>query len=235
MLVTGAGSGIGRAVCHRLAEAGANVVLSGRNEGKLRETLVGCSGDGHRILVADMLKPESFGVTDLPALEGFVHAAGVCEPRPARSADAAFVANLIGTNLESPLNLLSGLLRANRLVSGASVVLIGSIAARCGAAGLSVYAASKGGLSAATRALAIELAPKRIRVNVVEPGSVRTPLLDRLTEAMTEESIAALERAHPLGIGEPDDVAYAVNYLLSPAARRVTGTTLVVDGGYSAD
>jgi NAD(P)-dependent dehydrogenase (short-subunit alcohol dehydrogenase family) len=235
-LVTGAGSGIGRACALRLASLGAKVVLSGRNREALAAVLAACQGGGHRVEIAELADAGALAAlaANCPELDAVVHSAGICELKPARFSDATFLRRLLAVNLEAPLALTQQLLAGGKLRTGTSVVFVGSVSGEVGESAMSAYAASKGGLHSAARSLAIELAPKKIRVNTVAPGSVCTPLLDGLLADMSDESKAALERAHPLGLGEPDDVACAVAYLASPAARRVTGTTLFVDGGYTA-
>ena len=96
------------------------------------------------------------------------------------------------------------------------------------------YAASKGALVAGAKALAIELAPEQIRVNCVAPGVVPTPLAAKLEETITESQLEAIRNRHPLGLGTPEDVAGAIAFLLADTGRWITGTTLVVDGGYTA-
>ena len=109
-----------------------------------------------------------------------------------------------------------------------------SVVAVVGQPAIVPYAISKGALLAATRSLAIELAPEQIRVNAVLPGVINTPMSDRLFDQMGDAQVNGVKAAHPLGLGEPSDVANAIAYLLSPAASWITGTHLVVDGGYTA-
>lgn len=236
VLVTGAGSGIGRACALRAASLGAHVILTGRRREALAETFAALDASGHAIHDADLTDAVSLGalVKELPELDGVVHAAGHCELKPLRFSDAGVLRHHFAVNTEAPLLLTRELHMGGRLSDRASVVFIASVSAFAGESAMSAYAASKGALVAASRALALELAPRRIRVNAVAPGSVRTPMLEALFADMTEAAKATLGRAHPFGIGEPDDVACAVAYLLAPASTRVTGTTLTVDGGYLA-
>jgi NAD(P)-dependent dehydrogenase (short-subunit alcohol dehydrogenase family) len=138
------------------------------------------------------------------------------------------------TNFLSAMALVRGFRQRGVCAGGGSVVLFSSVMAFKGQAGQAAYCASKGALVSACRALALELAVECIRINCVAPGLVRTPMANRLQAALSADQYQAVEAAHPLGLGDPADVAAAVVYLLSNAARWVTGTTMVVDGGYTA-
>lgn len=116
---------------------------------------------------------------------------------------------------------------------GASVVLMGSVAALRGGSGTIAYAAAKGAMIAAAKSLALELAPKKVRVNVISPGVVRTPQSEAFLSGLSPEQRGTIEREHPLGLGLPEDVAGVAEFLLSEDARWITGTNLVVDGGLS--
>ena len=118
--------------------------------------------------------------------------------------------------------------------AGSSVVAISSVSARVGWPGGSLYCGSKGALDASMRALALELAPRNVRVNSVVPSNIRTPMYDEIIAVGGDEATRQILAKQPLGLGEPEDVAHAVAFLLSDAARFITGTQLVVDGGYLA-
>ena len=118
--------------------------------------------------------------------------------------------------------------------AGSSVVLLSSVAAISGESGISVYSATKAAVSGLARSLAVELAPEKIRVNALAPGFVETEMSDRLKNSLTPEQYQAIADKHPLGIGAVQDVANCIAFLLSEAARWITGTTLVADGGYTA-
>jgi NAD(P)-dependent dehydrogenase (short-subunit alcohol dehydrogenase family) len=136
-------------------------------------------------------------------------------------------------NVQSCLGLLALLTKGRLIAKGGSIVLFSSAAARMAATGASSYAASKGAIESATRALATELAGQRIRVNAVSPGVVSTPMSEGFLGKLTAGQLIALEARHPLGFGTPDDVADPVLFLLSNDARWITGSVLSVDGGYS--
>ena len=120
------------------------------------------------------------------------------------------------------------------MTPGASVVFMSSVSAQHGRPGMAAYAAAKAAVEGAVRALAVELAPRQIRVNAIAAGGVHTPMNAQAVANLSEGSADAYAAAHPLGLGQPDDVASAALFLLSAAARWITGTVMVVDGGYSA-
>lgn len=143
--------------------------------------------------------------------------------------------DLLDLNTISFFELVKQLSKRNLIhPEGASVVVISSLVGDQGAKGKIAYSASKGALNAAVRSLALELAPRGIRVNAVSPGTVRTDMLDRLINTIGAEEVAKLEEEFPLGLGYPDDVADLAVFLLSDAARWITGTTITIDGGFGA-
>ena len=239
-LVTGASSGLGRATSILASGMGARLTLTGRDEQRLEETRAMLEGSGHQVMPRDL--SNSGGIPawlkEVAAaggpLEGVAHASGVQTVRPLRILDDAYLRGVMDTNFLSAMALVRGFRQRGVCAEGGSIVLFSSVMALKGQAGQTAYCASKGALVSACRALALELAGERIRINCVAPGLVRTPMADRLQAALPADQYQAVEAAHPLGLGDPADVAAAVVYLLSKAARWVTGTTLVVDGGYTA-
>ncbi len=235
ILVTGASGSIGSAVCRSVAEFGGKVIGSGRDGKRLSETARSVSGDNHSWITADLLSAsQRYGLVDgLPLLDGFVFAAGMNQLKPMQYVEQDYLNRLQSLNYEVPLLLTAALLKARKFRSGASLVYIASIAGMIGTVGNAVYAGSKGGLISSLRCLALELAGRRIRVNSVAPGRVQSRLSDAIREQLSPDAMKRDESLYPLGYGEPDDVAGAAVYLLSKAARWVTGTTLIVDGGYT--
>ncbi|TDV48325.1 NAD(P)-dependent dehydrogenase (short-subunit alcohol dehydrogenase family) [Pseudomonas graminis] len=240
ILVTGASSGIGREVAVWLSRQGARIVAVARDTQRLEETLGQLHGQGHSIEVFDFL-----GGTDASAwmkalarnsspFDGLVHAAGVQLPLPIRAMGLDHWETIFAINVTSGFSLIKAFRQKGVCRNPSSIVLLSSVMAQVAQPALMGYCASKGAVESMVRAAALELAREGIRVNAVAPGVVRTEMAQRLEGLVGEDSMATIERQHPLGLGEPRDVAYAVNYLLSPAARWVTGTSLVVDGGYLA-
>jgi len=240
ILVTGASSGIGREVAIWLSRQGAVLTLVARDEARLAATAQALEGKGHQTAVIDFLGDEDVSrwmkelVRSSCPFDGLVHAAGVQMPMPIRATSLNHWEKIMSTNVSSGFSLIKAFRQKGVCQPDSSIVLISSVMARAGEPALLGYCASKGAVESMARAAALELAREGIRVNCVAPGVVQTEMVESLQNLVGEDSMQAIREKHPLGIGKPSDVAYAVNYLLSPAARWVTGTSLVVDGGYLA-
>jgi NAD(P)-dependent dehydrogenase (short-subunit alcohol dehydrogenase family) len=148
--------------------------------------------------------------------------------------NSAVMTSAMQLNVFAAMALAKGLRQKGVMANSASIVWLSSVAALVGQPGVSPYAASKGALLAMCKSLALELAKEQIRINCVVPAMVQTPMAEKLFAMMTPEQVAKIELAHPLGIGQPEDVANAIAFLLSDAAKWITGSSLVVDGGYTA-
>jgi NAD(P)-dependent dehydrogenase (short-subunit alcohol dehydrogenase family) len=237
-LVTGASSGIGQATAKLLSECGARVVITGRDQVRLNATLEQLSGSGH---IASVVALENADQTfewlkslleTISPLHGVFHCAGIELIRPARMTKQAQLNDVLGSSLFAAFGLARGLCQKNALVDGGSIVFMSSVAGATGQTGMTAYSAAKASIDGMTRSLACELAPRKIRVNSIAAGAVKSAMHSRLTNGSGEDATAAYEQTHLLGFGEVDDIAQAALYLLSSASRWVTGTTMVVDGGY---
>jgi NAD(P)-dependent dehydrogenase (short-subunit alcohol dehydrogenase family) len=240
ILVTGASSGIGRETARLISQLGAHVVLVGRNEERLAETLRLLEGDGHSAEQFDLSSADEIprwlkriSASSGP-LHGLVHSAGIIKLRPLRALTSQAVDELISINVKAALGLAKGFCQKNVRTPSGSIVLVSSVVGLVGQAGLAAYAASKCAIVGLTRALAVELAGEHIRVNCVAPGVVTTEMGQEQLGMLTPEQRAALEAMHLLGFGSARDVSYAIAFLLAETARWITGTVLVVDGGYTA-
>jgi 3-oxoacyl-[acyl-carrier protein] reductase len=240
ILVTGASSGIGRATAIAASQYGAQLILLGRRPAELHATLGALTGTGHLVSAFDLADLDGIPdhvkalARDFDGLDSLVHAAGIHSAHPLRTMDAVHLDGVFRSNLSSAFMLAKGFRSKLVVKRSPSIVFVSSVMATVGQPGVSAYAASKGGLSALTRSLALELARDKIRVNAVEPGIVMTEMTERLRTEVGPAGFAAIESSHPLGVGDPRDVALAILFLLSDAASWITGTSLVVDGGYTA-
>ena len=233
VLVTGATAGLGRNTAIHASRMGARVVISGRHEARLAATLARLDGEGHRAIPADLADQGARDalVAELPALDGVVHCAGLTLLHPFKFIDEARYRTIYAINVEAPLFLTQRLYKARKLNAGGSIVFISSMAPRVGTKGHSIYAGSKSALYGISRVLAHELAPAKVRVNTLSPAMVNTEVTVGFEAQLSPELLAADEARYPLGYGEPEDVANAAIFFLSPASKWITGVDLVMDGG----
>ena len=242
VLIAGASGGLGAAAAVLLSRLGAELVLIGRNEARLAETKNACANPGvHRTVCLTIdergANPMSLAanevLSDKSKFSGFLFAVGVELMQPIRAfapADGKVAAQFtIGP--VAFLALVSQLIRNAWLRDPASIVAVSSAAAHRGVAGMSGYSAAKAAIEAAVRSLAVELAPK-VRVNAIAAGAVKTAMHDRVCKRLADGG-EAYNLKHPLGIGNPEDIAQAAAFMLSAASSWMTGQTLVLDGGYS--
>lgn len=233
ILVTGASSGIGRQTCISIANMGGKIIASGRNEERLKETITMLPEDNHKMFKADLTKTSEIEemVNDLDKINGVVHCAGVLKLLPMKFYTKEYLREFNEINYEAPVLLTKTLHKKRKILNNSSIIFISSIMSQVGIIGNGLYSGTKGALVAITKVIALELAAKNIRVNCISPGMVKTLLIDDLT---FEKEIEKRIKLHPLGLGTPEDVANACVYLLSDASRWITGTNLIIDGGYCA-
>ncbi len=237
VLVAGASSGLGRETAVVLSELGARLVLTGRDRPRLEETLASLSGESHLVEPFDLNDADAIPgwikliVSRTGPLHGLVHCAGIQQTLPIQMSTAGKIEALMRTNVTSAILLLKGFRQKGCAAPGGSVVLLSGGTALIGRPTISVYSASKAALIGFARSAAVELAREGIRVNCIAPGYVDTEMIQRLREVLSPEQFQTIEQDHPLGLGTPRDVAWAVAFLLADTGRWITGTTLVVDGG----
>jgi NAD(P)-dependent dehydrogenase (short-subunit alcohol dehydrogenase family) len=241
VLITGASSGIGRQCAVSCSEAGATVTLVARNRDRLKETESQLKGCRYFSVAQDISELDAIEdvvkstVEKNGKIDGFIHAAGIEGTEPIT------LLNAVKYKSYFDINVLAGLEFSRFLTKKkycntfyASFVFIASVMGTLGQPGKIAYSASKGALVNAVKSMALEFAGKNIRVNSISPGIVSTPMSEKLFASLDADSKQAIINMHPLGIGTVSDVANACVFLLSDAAKWITGTNLIIDGGYSA-
>ncbi|MBS1637142.1 MAG: SDR family oxidoreductase [Bacteroidetes bacterium] len=233
ILITGASSGIGRSCAVEASRMGATCILTGRNEEELKRTAGLCStpatifsGDLTALDVIQKL------VSGLPKLDGVIHCAGITHPWPIKFLKPEHIKTMFDINYTAPVLLTTELLQKNKINDDASFIFISSISAQHPYYGGATYASSKAAIEAFSKSLAIEMAPRRVRSNVIRPGLVKTRMFDEAKGASVDsENFDQYEKFYPLGFGEAEDVSNAACYLLSKESRWITGTEIKMDGG----
>ncbi len=237
ILVTGASSGIGQTTAIECSKLGAKLVITGRNEERLSKTLASLMGDGHAMIIADLDDEDAITVlaNDVPQLDGVSCNAGIgVGSKPVTFYKKKDFEKIFQTNTLSTALMIKALVKKKKLNSPSSLVLTSSIEGNfVTSIGNGMYGMTKAALSSYARTVALELASKGVRCNVVTPGMVKTPLIEPTGE-LTQEQLDADESRYPLGrYGDPKDIAWAIIYLLSDASCWVSGSTLKIDGGIS--
>lgn len=232
ILVTGASSGLGRAISIKCSEMGASLILLGRNEERLKETKDMCEGENHIISIIDLNdsnKVEEF-VKKTQSLNGVINSAGIVNTQLFKFLKEDSLSDIMNTNFFAPIRIIQKLIKNKKITNSSSIVFISSISGpEVTYIGSSSYSASKAAISGISKTMALELAPKHIRVNSILPGMIRTKLLNSIDSST--DDLKKDEQNYPLGYGSPEDVAYAAIYLLSDASKWVTGINLKLDGG----
>ncbi len=235
LFITGASSGIGRAVAIECSKMGATLIISGRDQGRLQETFDKLEGNGHTQILANLSNKGDVKliVDQAPLLDGVVHCAGYTKTSPFQFVNEDDLASIMQVNFMAPTLISQALIKKKKLNKGASIVFISSISGvYCSSFAGSMYSASKGAVNGIVKGMALDLAPKGIRVNCINPGMIDTHIFSE--GIITEEQLKEDVKHYPLKrYGQPEEVAYAVIYLLSDATKWVTGSNLLIDGGFT--
>lgn len=237
IVVAGASSGLGRASALALAEAGAELILLGRNTDRLREVATATGGHAwHSVDLSDDNIADAM-IREIAAkspIDGLFHSAGTSLVAPVRMTKTSQIDELFGAAVYGALGIARAISRKGVMSDGGSAVFMSSVSALRGRRGMVAYSSAKAATSGLVRALAIELAERGIRVNSIAAGAIETEMHHDFASSVSEEMVKNYRSLHPLGFGKSEDVAQAVLFLLSDAARWITGIDLSVDGGYAA-
>lgn len=242
ILITGASSGIGRQCAISCSQMGAVVALFGRDQERLQETLsLMKSPEQHIVCSVDLTEYEKVSecvsnlVKQKKRIDGLINSAGISTTLALNAITTKKMEEFFRTNVIGAISITKQVLKlSNFSESGGSIIFISSVMGVAGENGKSLYSMTKGALISAVKSMSIELAPRKIRVNAVSPGVVVTSMSKNAIYSRNQESLDRIKAMHPLGLGQPDDVANACIFLLLDASRWITGTNLIIDGGYLA-
>ena len=235
IVITGAGSGIGQKTAVVASKLGARVVMIDVSAAGLKETFSLLTGSGHSFYVLDLTDFDAIDnciqdvVDEHGRINGLVHCAGISSRKPLNVLKRDGFSRVMDINLFAFVELVRALTKKGRFEDGGSIVAMSSISSIRGYKAKTEYCVSKASVDAFVRCMALELAPKRIRINSIMPGEVLTPMGTKSRE-MAKMTGAAIEEA-PLGATQPEEVANLIAFLLSDATKTITGTGIRIDGG----
>lgn len=242
IIVTGASSGIGAQCAIDCSKMGAKMILIARNTKRLQNTLKLMEGEGHLVVPFDLSSSDGLKETiknivcRMGKISGVVNCVGISSVTPLKLITDELFNQFFHTNVLSAINLSKEVTRVGNFDkgNGCSIIFLASIMGLVGEKCKTLYSATKGSLIAASRSMACELAKNNVRVNVITPGAIETPINANLPHMINSDLRRDLEDKHLLGLGKCSDISNACIYLLSDAARWITGQNLIVDGGYTA-
>ena len=236
ILITGASSGIGREISIKLSELGFQCVLTGRNLKELEITLTKMSGLNHAIFSGD-LNDQLFinKISDeIGHLNGVIHSAGIIKLLPFKFINKVEFDKIMNINLFSPFFLTQSLIKKKKILNDSSILFISSISGPIiGSKGNMMYSASKSAVNGIVKVLALELAEKKIRVNAISSGMIYSDMWKDDNNIITSEQLVQDSKKYPLGYGKPSDVASLAAFLISIESTWITGSTIVLDGGFT--
>ncbi len=235
ILITGATSGIGLEISKEFKKIGANLNLLGRNKKKLNNIELDLknikkNNSSFKLIKGDLTQDLDLIAAEVDNLDGIVFNAGIVDYKPLKFLDESELIELFNTNYFSSIFLLKKLIKQDKINYGASIVFISSLSASLGVPGTLAYSASKASINSSVRVLASELSRKKIRVNSIAPGLIKTPLIEN--EIFNNEKLMEEKSKYPLGLGNAKDVVYSSQFLLSDASRWITGIVLELNGGF---
>lgn len=239
IIITGASSGIGKETASLLSKLGAKMILIARNEGKLNDICLNLEGTGHIWYKYDLR--EIGGIEELiktvvsenGKIDGCVYSAGISEMRPLKMTNYDFIHNMMLVNFYSFIELVRCLSRKNNYNENMSIVVMSSVAALMGHKGQVAYSATKAALDGAIRSISKEIAEKKMRINSINAGFVKTDMYKSyLCKTGKSENDPRFSN-YILGLADPLDIANSIAFLLSNESRMITGTSMLVDSGYS--
>lgn len=236
IFITGASAGIGRSIAVHCSNQGANIYLTARNEDEegLQKTKEMLTAGEHLHFTADLNSDEEIHALaeHLSELDGLVLNAGIVKTVPIRFIQRDYLDKMFNVNIQGSIILIQKLLKLKKIKAGGSICFISSVSSNYVQLGNSIYSATKGAMNSFTKALALELAPKQIRVNAILPGMVQTDILKN--SSISQEHLLEHKKNYPLGrFGKPEDIAHLSVYLMSDVSQWMTGSLLTIDGGFS--
>jgi NAD(P)-dependent dehydrogenase (short-subunit alcohol dehydrogenase family) len=240
ILVTGASSGLGKETAHLLARTGATVSLMGRNESRLEETRSSLVGEGHSSRSAELSDADATAdavqshAAEHGPFDGIFHSAGVTLVLPIKLTKSKHLDEVFGANVRGAFGIARAAAKKGVLNDGGALLFMSSVASVTGRPALSAYCSAKAAVDGMVRSLAVEFAPRRIRVNSITAGAVETAMHREFVQSINENAVKDYRDFHLLGFGQPEDVANTATFLLSDGGRWITGASIAVDGGAAA-
>ena len=240
ILITGASSGLGRELAIELDKCGSNLVLTGRNDEELQKTKNLLNNNSHRSYVFDLSKTSELETLigkifdNETKFDGLVHCAGIHTFLPLNFTKLDTIEEAFNVNVISPLLLIKSFAKKNNFNPLASIILISSVMGMRGSSSLSVYSSSKAAQIGLAKSLAVELSKKQIKVNSISASMLSSKILDKVKSKTSNDAYEEIEKKHLLGLGKYEDVIPSILFLLSDKTQWITGSNMVVDGGYSS-